>query len=124
MIPFYLRRINKENAFFNGTKLVVTLLDDGFEGPIPGDLERKMKGDNATAKDLRLYGQTDYMGLMKAAITYANGIVVGSPNVNPELLAFAKETKRQVVDYMEDQAEFYARINKMYDSIIGSAINN
>jgi starch synthase len=121
MIPFYLRRINKENAFFSGTKMVITLMDDSFDGPIGGDLERKMKTDGATAKDLRLYGQTDYLGLMKSAITYSQGVVIGSPNANPELVAFAKENKRNVLDYIEDRDEFFARINKLYDTIVGSS---
>ena len=116
-----LRRINKENAFFSGTKMVITLMDDHFVGPIGGDLERKMKTDGATAKDLRLYGQTDYLGLMKSAITYSQGVVIGSPNADPELVAFAKENKRNVLDYTEDRDEFYARINKFYDTIVGSS---
>lgn len=123
MIPFYLRRINKENSFFSGTKLVITLVDDGFKGKIPGDLERKMKADNATAKDLRLYGDTSYLGLMKAAITYSHGIIVGSPNANPELVAFAKANKRNVLDYIADSDEFYNRINKFYDTITGRIEN-
>ena len=121
MVPFYLRRINKENAFYSGTKLVITLTADRFKGRIGEELERKMKTDGATAKDLRLYGQTDYIGLMKSAITYSQGVVIGSPNANPELVAFAKENKRNVLDYIEDRDEFFARINKFYDSIVGSS---
>lgn len=119
MIPFYLRRINKENAFFSGTKMVITLVDDHFNGPIGGDLERKMKTDNATAKDLRLYGENNYLGLMKAAITYSHGVIIGSPKAHPELVAYAKENKRSVLDYIDDRDEFYSRINKFYDSIVG-----
>lgn len=123
MIPFYMRRINKENAFFSGTKLVITLTGDSFKGTIGGDLEHKMKNDNATAKDLRLYGDTTYTGLIKAAITYSHGVIVGSPDVNPELVAFAKETKRNVLDFIPDKDEFYARINKFYDTLIGKIDN-
>lgn len=119
MVPFYLRRINKENAFYTGTKMVIVLMADDFKGQIPGDLERKMRTDNATAKDLRLYGDTSYLGLMKAAISYSQGVIIGSPNVNPELVAFAKETKRNVLDYVADPNDFYNRINKFYDTITG-----
>ena len=121
MIPFYLRRINKENAFFSGTKMVITLMEDRFEGPIGGDLERKMKTDGATAKDLRLYGDTTYHGLLKSAITYSQGVIIGSPNADPELVAFAKENKRNVLDYIEDRDVFFARINKFYDTIVGTS---
>lgn len=124
MVPFYLRRINKENAFFSGTRTVLSLEADKFEGKFAEELERKMRADGATAKDLRLYQNLDYMTLMKAAITYANGIVVSSPNVDPELVQFAKENKRHVLDYNPDRTEFFTKINKMYESLCGSSINN
>lgn len=124
MVPFYLRRINKENAFFSGTRTVFSLTEESFNGMFPEEMEKKMRADGATAKDLRLYQNLDYMTLMKAAITYANGIVVASPNVNPELVKFAKENKRHVLDYNPDRKEFYTKINKLYETLCGSAINN
>ncbi|MBR1784313.1 MAG: glycogen/starch synthase [Bacteroidales bacterium] len=123
MIPFYMRRINKENAFFSGTKMVITLTAGGFEGRIGGDLERKMKADNATAKDLRLYGDTTYLGLMKAAITYSHGVIVGSPDANPELVDFAMKNKHHVLPYEPDRDLFYAQIGKFFDSLIGKIEN-
>ena len=108
-------------SFFSGTKMVITLMDDRFEGPIGGELDRKMKTDGATAKDLRLYGETNYLGLMKSAITYSQGVIIGSPNAHPELVAFAKENKRNVLDYIEDRGEFFTRINKFYDTIVGAS---
>ena len=124
MIPFYLRRINKENAFFSGTKTVFSLTDDEFKGDFGPDIERKLKADGATAKDLRLFENLDYMSLTKAAITYAHGIVIASPKANPELVAFAKANKKLVIDYNPNRTEFYEQVNKLYDSIIGSNINN
>ncbi len=124
MIPFYLRRINKENAFFSGTKTVFTITNDAFTGKFGAEMERKLKADGATAKDLRMFENLDYMTLTKAAISYAHGIVIASPDANPELVAYAKENKRVVVDYDPDKTAFYEKINKMYDSVIGSNINN
>lgn len=117
LIPFYLRRINKDTAFFAGTKTVVSINDDAFVGMINPEIERKLKSDKATAKDLTLLQNLDYLNLMKAAITYANGIVIASPTANAELVAFAKENKKNVVDYNEDRATFFAQINKMYDAL-------
>jgi hypothetical protein len=56
---------------------------------------------------------------MKAAITYSQGVIIGSANADPELVAFAKENKRNVLDFCPDRDEFYAHINKFYDTIIG-----
>lgn len=126
MVPFYMRRINKEDAFFKDTKTVFTISDDAFEGHFVDEMLKKMKTDGATAKDVRLFESLDYMGLCKAAITYASGVVVGSPNANPELVAFAKECKNAkfVLDYNDNQSEFFGQINRLYDVLIGSSINN
>jgi hypothetical protein len=50
--------------------------------------------------------------------------VIASPNVNPELVQFAKENKRFVLDYNPDATEFYTKINKLYETLCGSALNN
>ena len=124
MIPFYMRRINKENAFFNGTKCLITLTDDQFKGSFNEAVEKKLKNDGATAKDLRIFANLDYMTLMKGAITYSHGVVIGSPNVNPELIDYARELKRPILEYNNNEAIFYEQINAMYDSLAGSNINN
>ena len=124
MIPFYLRRINKENAFFSGTKTVFSLTNDPFVGSLGPEMEKKLKADGATAKDLRMFQDLDYKNLMKAAITYAHGIVIASPDCDPELVQFARENKRNVLAHNENQQEFFAQINKFYDSIIGTNLNN
>ena len=124
MVPFYLRRINKENAFFSGTKTVFSLTNDPFTGTFGDEMERKLKADGATAKDLRTFQNLDWRTLMKAAISYAHGVVIAGPDVDPELARFAHETKRHVLDYNPNEREFFQKINKLYDSIIGSNINN
>lgn len=123
MIPFYLRRINKDNAFFNGTKMVCSICGDDFSGTIREEIERKLRADKATTKDLSLLHDLDYTNLMKAAITYSNAVVVTSPNANPELVDFAKENKKHVIDYNPDRDIFFEQINKLYDSLVGTNIN-
>lgn len=124
LIPFYLRRINKETSFFNGTKTVCSIGNDAFSGQISADIEKKLKTDKATTKDMTLFHDLNYVNLMKAAISYANGVVVTSPDANPELVNFAKENKKNVIEYNSDKNEFFSQINKLYDTIIGNNINN
>ena len=60
---------------------------------------------------------------MKTAITYSHGIVIASPNVNPELVAYAKENKKHVLDYAPKE-QLYPAINKLYDTLIGNNPSN
>ena len=71
-----------------------------------------------------MYENLDYTTLMKAAIAYSQGVVVASPDVSPELVAYAKELKRPLLDYEPNEAIFYERINEMYDTVAGSSMNN
>ena len=125
LVPFYMRRINKENAFFKDTKTIFTITDDAFNGKFAEEMIKKMKTDGATAKDLRLFEDLDYLSLCKAAITYANGVVIATKNPNPELVAFARENKnpKYILDFNENQDEFFVQINKFYETLIGKDIN-
>ena len=96
--------------------------DEVFFGKVIG-IRSLISYEGATAKDLRMYDGYDYMSIMKTAITYSHGIVIASPNVNPELVAYAKENKRHVIDYAPKEEQFPV-INKLYDTLIGSNINN
>ena len=124
MIPFYLRRFNKEDEFFNGTKVVVSIFGkDAFEEQLSDMMDKKLRLEGATAKDRMLYGGRDYKSVMKTALTYAHGIVIASPDANPELVDYAKANKKNVLDYNPNTDEFYAQINKFYDLLIGNSRN-
>lgn len=124
MIPFYLRRFNKEDEFFNGTKVVVSIFGkDAFEEQLSDMMDKKLRLEGATAKDRLLYGGRDYISVMKTALTYAHGIVIASPDANPELVDYAKANKKNVLDYNPNTDEFYAQINKFYDLLIGNSRN-
>lgn len=122
MIPFYLRRFNKEDDFFQGTKVVVSLFgEDVFKEQMSDLMDKKLRHEGATAKDRLLYGGRDYISIMKTAITYAHGIVIASPKVDQELVDYAKSVKKNVMDYNPNTEEFFAQINKFYDILIGNS---
>ncbi len=124
MIPFYLRRFNKEDEFFNGTKVVVSIFGkDAFGEQLCEMMDKKLRLEGATAKDRLLYGGRDYISVMKTALTYAHGIVIASPDANPELVDYAKANKKNVLDYNPNTDEFYTQINKFYDLLIGNTRN-
>ena len=55
---------------------------------------------------------------MKAAINYSDAVILASDKVNPELIDFAKQNNKDIVEYTPDNKEFCEKINEYYDSII------
>ncbi|MBR1770318.1 MAG: glycogen/starch synthase [Bacteroidales bacterium] len=119
LLPFYVKRTKyKDNPFFMESKVVLTLYDDDFGESLAASMSKKMKVDGGTQKDWRYYKEPTYLNIMKAAISYSEGVILASDKVNPELIAFAKENSKHIVEYVEDEKELYAKINEYYDSIV------
>ncbi|MFA6933070.1 MAG: glycogen/starch synthase, partial [Bacteroidales bacterium] len=118
LMPFYIKRTDyKNNPLFGTSKIVLTLVDDEFAGSLHESFMKKLKADGGTVKDWTFYKEPDYLNYMMAAISYSDGIVLASENVNPKLIEFAKQNKKQIVEYapLEEQ---YPHINALYDKII------
>ncbi|MDR1725259.1 MAG: glycogen/starch synthase [Bacteroidales bacterium] len=118
LVPFYTKRtIYKHNPYYSDSKIILSLFNDDFEGKLDETLVRKLKKDGGSQKDWEVYSEPTYLNLMKAAIYYSDGIIVASEDVNSELIDYAKQLKKPMVDYapMPDIAE---PINNLYESIM------
>jgi starch synthase len=118
LLPFYVKRTEyKNNPYFSESKIVISLFGDDFEDAFCENLIKKLKNDGGTAKDWAFYKEATYLNIMKAAIAYADGIVLASEVVNPALVEFAQELKKPIVEYcpMPDIAE---KMSTLYDSIM------
>ena len=95
-------------------------MGEPFTDMLDENLTRKIKRESAggTQKDWKFYKEPTYENIMKAAISYADGVVIGQPNVSKELIDFAKENKKDIIPFKADKKEFYKSINDYYDSII------
>lgn len=119
LVPFYIKRTEFKNSpFFMESKLVLTLYDDAFGEVLANNMAKKMKADGGTQKDWRFYKEPSYLNIMKAAINYSDAIVLASENVNQELIDFAKENNKNIVEYVADNKVLCEKINAFYDSII------
>ena len=122
MLPFFVKRTDeyKNNPYFSSSKIVVTLMGEPFTDMLDVNLMRKIKreSEGGTQKDWKFYKEPTYENIMKAAISYADGVVVGQEKVSKKLIEFAKENKKTIVPFKADKKEFYKSINDYYDSII------
>lgn len=118
LMPFYIKRTNyKNNPLFGSSKIVLTLVDDEFSGSLHENFYKKLKMDGGSVKDWNLYKEPDYLNYMMATISYSDGVVLASDKVNPKLIEFAKQNKKNIVEYAPTE-EQYPLINELYDKII------
>ncbi len=118
LIPLYLRTAYKNNPIFSDLKIVYSLYDDEFSETFKDDFVEKMKSPGMDDVNFDTFSKTDYTTINKSAIDYSDAIIIGSKNLNPELLEYAKKSGKPILDYV-DSEEYHTAYNEFYDKIIG-----
>ena len=117
LVPLYIRVIQKDNPIFSDAKIITSLYDDGFSEELSSDFIDKLKFDGIKDKDLKHYKKPNYVNLMKSAIDYSDGIIMGSENVHSELEKYAQDSKKPILDYQPEEGYIKA-YNEFYDRFL------
>lgn len=117
LVPLYIKRAYRDNPLFSDSKVVLSIYDDDFEEMLNKDAMTKIKLDGITNKDLKHYKKPSYLSLMKSAIDYSDGIIIGTESVNPELLDYAEASGKPLLPY-QSLDRFVDVYNNFYDKIM------
>ncbi|HNY02952.1 MAG TPA: glycogen/starch synthase [Bacteroidales bacterium] len=117
LVPIYIKKAYCDNPLFTDTKVILSIYDDDFDGTLDPNFASKIMLEGITTRDLKHYKSPDYVNVMKAAIDFSDGVVIGSPKINGELLNYLKEIEKPFLEYqtMERYTEAY---NDFYDEIL------
>ncbi len=113
LVSIFVKRAYRDNPLYTESKVVISLYDDDFEGELGKDFAKKVKMEGVKDKDLKYYKEPTYINILKTAISLADGIIIASENINPEILKFVKEAKKHVLPfqlmdkYIDKYSDFY-----------------
>ncbi len=119
LVPLYIKRAYRDNPLFTDTRIVVSIYDDDFEESFNKEFGNNIKLDGITNKDLKHYKKPTYVNMMKAAIDFSEGVIIGSETVNQELLDYANESGKPMLPY-QPLDRFVDAYNNFYDKILNS----
>ncbi len=114
LIPMYLKHYFKDDALFKESKIVVSLYNDPFEGPLSSKLSSKVAFDEFPEKDLKDLEDSSYINLQKKAVEYADKIIIADEGIHQEILDYAKSIDKPVMEAgdMEDFKDVYLEFYK------------
>jgi starch synthase len=117
LVPLNIKRSYKDNPLFTDTKVIYSIYDDDFLDMLNKDFANKIKMEGITTKDLKHYKNPNYVSMIKAAIDFSDGIIFGSPEINPELKKYVKESGKPHLEFqpMEKYIDAYS---DFYDEIL------
>lgn len=121
-VPFFVKTAFKNNPLFADTKILCSLYNDDFSHAFDKDFAKKFKLEGVTEKDLKHFKTADYVGIMKSAIDFSDAIIVGSENVNPELLAYAKQSDKPMLD-LQPMDSYIDAYSNFYDELVDELVD-
>jgi starch synthase len=116
-VPLYVKKSYRDNPLFADTKVVMSIYDDDFKEDMPSDIAKKIKYDGVTKQDLAYYKKTNFVSLIKAAVEYSDGMILGSKKINQELLEYIGKTGKPVLDFQGDE-DYLNAFSDFYDKVL------
>ncbi|MBQ6747260.1 MAG: glycogen/starch synthase [Bacteroidaceae bacterium] len=116
LVPLYIKKTYCDEPSFMDSKIVYSLYGDGFKKTFNETFTEKMMVKGVEKSDLDiLTDPIDYIKLSKLAIDHTDAIVQQTPDVDPELIAYAKQSGKPFLPYQEKN--MMQAISDFYDTI-------
>lgn len=120
LAPLFIKKGYADDPCFRNSKVVCSLYDESFSRPFQPDFAGKLRYDGIGDKEVeavKALGTIDYTTLMKLAIDFSDGIIMGSEKVDPELIRYATDKGIQQLPFQSDFEQYSEDINRFYDQI-------
>ena len=117
LVPIYVKKSYKDNPLFTESKVVVSLYDDYFDEEFSSDFSRKIKYDGITSKDLTYLKKPNYVNVLKMAIDFSDGVIIGNENIHPEVESYLGKSGKPVLEY-QDMDHYLDSFSEFYEKIM------
>ena len=118
LVPLYIKKAYMEEPSFRDSKVLLSLFDNDLKSNLQEDIIEKMLLKDIEKSDIEdvIPASATYKDLYKLAIKYSDGVILHSENIDPELIAYARELGIPVLEYQPIET-FTDAINNFYDEI-------
>lgn len=118
LVPLYIKKLYQDEPSFRDTKVVFSLFSNDLKSNLQPDIIDKIMLKDIKRSDLEeiLSASATYNDLCKLAISYSDGIIQNSKDIDPTLLDFAREKNIPILGYQNEES-YAEECNKFYDEI-------
>jgi starch synthase len=117
LVPVYLRNIYNDDPLFHNYKIIYSVYNNDFITPFRSTFADKLRFDGIDGENLRLVKKPDFVNVSKLAIKYSDGIIIGSEEINKELVKYIDSIDKPVLQY-QDESKYVDAYNDFYDKIL------
>ncbi len=122
LVPLYLKKAYSEEPLFQRSRIIYSLYNDSFTGNLNKAFKKKLMLEGITDKHVSLLNPPDYINLSKLAINHADGIILGSADVDPGLKDHVAKEKKPVLEY-QPAGDYVDLYSDFYDNLLNGSFN-
>ncbi len=123
LIPFYLRTVYKTDPLFRNAKVLYSVYEDPIENACTGNLITKAAINNLEEEDFSVFRDGKKISLHAGAVAYADGVIVGSENLNDRVKALIEKSGKPVLDFTPDETVLSSEFKALVASLHPEEIN-
>ena len=117
--PVYLKRVFNDDPVFRDVKIVVSLYNDAFTRPLDPKLKQTVESEGMGDENSAIIDNPTYENLCRYVIGYADGIAIGSADVNEAVLEMARNSGKPLLEYRPtDEEDFFDNYNRFYETLL------
>ena len=120
LAPLFVKKGYADDPCFKNAKVVCSLYDESFSKPYDQKIAEKLRFEGIGDTEIDLVkdrGLMDYTNLMKLAIDFSDGIVLGSEKVDSEIVKYAQDKKIELLPFQSDIDKLAEGMELFYNKI-------
>jgi starch synthase len=116
LLPVFVKKVYHDDPIFHRAKIVLSIYNNEFPKPLNNKLHHKLIQDDIPENELAVIKNPTYVNLYKMAISMADGIILGSEDINTEIVSFVKKSGKPMLscqpmdNYIDAYSGFYDQI--------------
>ena len=114
LIPLLIKTTYKKDPLFSNSKVIYTLYDDHFSESLDKDYHKKLTLDGIPEKETTELAEPTFENISRNAISKADGVIIGSPHVQPAILKYANTYQVPLLTYQLSE-NFIDAVNGFYE---------
>ncbi len=117
LVPLYIKRAYRDDPLFANSKVIYSVYNENFKSSLSPNTIRNAMLEGVTEDDLKLLKKPTYENMSKIAIEYADAIIQGSEQINPDLAAYIQSKEKLFLNYQSEETYIDA-YNDLYDKVM------
>lgn len=122
LLPLYLKRYYHDDPLFMDSLVVTSVYNQDFPGLLDGRIIQKLEWDGISKSDIEVLKEPNYENLLKLAINFSDGVIIGSEKINYEVQQYALNSSLPVLEYQQ-QDDYIRAYADFYDKILSEVVD-